>query len=45
VEGDLHIKRLQVELGARFNGNCHMLEDAEFEKITGTAPAPVAPKK
>ena len=45
VEGDLHIKRLQVELGARFNGNCHMLEEAEFEKITGTAPAPAAPKK
>jgi cytoskeletal protein CcmA (bactofilin family) len=40
VEGDLHIKRLQVELGARFNGNCHMMEEAEFEKITGTAPAP-----
>ena len=44
VEGDLHIKRLQVELGARFNGNCHMLEEAEFEKLTGTA-APEAPKK
>ena len=39
VDGDLHIKRLQVELGARFNGNCHMLEEAEFEKITGTVPA------
>ena len=38
VDGDLHIKRLQVELGARFNGNCHMLEEAEFEKLTGTAP-------
>ncbi len=39
VEGDIHIKRLQVELGARFNGSCHMLEDAEFEKLTGTAAA------
>lgn len=45
VEGDLHIKRLQVELGARFNGNCHMLEDAEFDKLTGTVAAPEAPKK
>ena len=45
VEGDLHIKRLQVELGARFNGNCHMLEEAEFEKITGTAPVQEAAKK
>ena len=41
VDGDLHIKRLQVELGARFNGHCHMLEEAEFEKITGAAPEPV----
>ncbi len=39
VEGDLHIKRLQVELGARFNGNCHMIDDAEFEKLTGAKPA------
>lgn len=44
VDGDLHIKRLQVELGARFNGNCHMLEESEFEKLTGSA-APEAPKK
>ena len=40
VEGDLHVKRLQVELGARFNGNCKMIEDAEFDKLTGTAAAP-----
>lgn len=45
VEGDLHIKRLQVELGARFNGNCHMLEEAEFEKLTGTAPEHTAKKQ
>jgi len=45
VEGDLHIKRLQVELGARFNGNCHMLEEAEFEKLTGSAPVAEQPKK
>ncbi|MBR1569646.1 MAG: polymer-forming cytoskeletal protein [Bacteroidales bacterium] len=38
VDGDLHIKRLQVELGARFNGNCKMIEDAEFEKLTGSHP-------
>lgn len=45
VEGDLHIKRLQVELGARFNGNCHMLEEVEFEKLTGTAPEQTAKKQ
>ena len=44
VTGDLHIKRLVVELGARFNGACKMLGEGEFEKRTGTAPktAPVA---
>lgn len=42
VDGDLHIKRLQVELGARFNGNCRMITEAEFDKIAGApAPAPV----
>ena len=35
VDGDLHTKRLQVELGARFNGNCKMIDDAEFEKVSG----------
>ncbi len=48
VDGDLHIKRLQVELDARFNGNCKMITEAEFDKLvsplTGQpAPAP-APK-
>ena len=49
VTGDLHIKRLVVELGARFNGACKMLVEGEFEKLTGTAPkkepVAVAPAK
>lgn len=39
VNGDLHIKRLSVELGARFDGNCRMLADGEFEKISGNVAA------
>ena len=46
VNGNLHIKRLSVELGATFNGNCKMISDAEFDKVAGvqsketsTAPA------
>lgn len=35
VNGDLHIKRLVVELGAQFNGNCKMLADGEFDKLAG----------
>ena len=45
VDGDLHVKRLQVELDANFNGNCRMISEAEFDKtaaqLTG-APAPAA---
>ena len=35
VNGDLHIKRLVVELGAHFNGTCKMLSEGEFEKVAG----------
>ena len=50
VEGDLHIRRLQVELDAKFNGNCKMTEE-EFNQLTSGSrpgmyevPAP-APKE
>ena len=35
VNGNLHVKRLSVELGSTFNGNCRMISDAEFDKISG----------
>lgn len=48
VKGDLHIKRLQVELDAKFDGSCQMISESDFEKLVGngqaakpaTAPAP-----
>ena len=36
VNGDLHIKRLQVELDAKFNGNCHMISEEEFSRLTSS---------
>ena len=33
VKGNLHTKRLQVDLGANFEGSCRMIEEAEFEKF------------
>jgi cytoskeletal protein CcmA (bactofilin family) len=33
VDGDLHIKRLQVELDAKFNGNCKMIGEGDFDKM------------
>lgn len=35
ANGNLHIKRLSVELGAVFNGNCKTISEAEFDKLTG----------
>lgn len=35
VNGNLHVKRLAVELGSTFNGNCRMITDAEFDKLSG----------
>ncbi|MGN0201873.1 MAG: polymer-forming cytoskeletal protein [Candidatus Cryptobacteroides sp.] len=34
LEGDLHIRRLAVELDARFNGNCKMISEEEFTQLT-----------
>lgn len=45
VTGNLNIKRLSVELGAIFNGNCRMITDAEFDKVAGVenSKAPAQP--
>ena len=39
VNGNLHIRRLSVELGSTFNGNCRMITEAEFDKVSGVEPA------
>ena len=43
VSGNLHIRRLSVELGSPFNGNCKTITEAEFNKLAGLE-APVQPK-
>ena len=44
VDGNLHIRRLAVELGATFNGNCKTITEAEFNKLAGVeAPAQAKP--
>ncbi len=32
VSGSIHINKLQVEMGAQFNGTCSMISEQEFEK-------------
>ena len=54
VDGDLNTRRLQMELDANFNGNCRMITEADFAKLTeaaapapkpAAAPAPAAPAR
>ena len=39
VNGNLHVRKLAVELGSTFNGNCKMITEAEFDKLCGVTPA------
>lgn len=39
VNGNLHVRRLSVELGATFNGNCKTITEAEFDRLAGVQPA------
>lgn len=34
INGNLNVKKLYVELDAAFNGNCRMITDAEFAKLS-----------
>ena len=49
VDGNLHIRRLAVELGATFNGNCKTITEAEFNKLAGVEaaaqPKPAQPQQ
>ncbi len=35
VNGNLNTRRLAVELGSTFNGNCRMISETEFNKVAG----------
>ena len=36
VTGNLNVRKLSVELGATFNGNCKMITEADLDKVAGT---------
>ena len=44
VQGDLHVKRLQVELDARFDGHCQMIDEAGFDKLAAQYGLPQEPR-
>ena len=39
VNGNLNVRKLSVELGATFNGNCKMITEADFDKVSGAQKA------
>ena len=48
INGNLHVRKLAVELGSTFNGNCKMITEAEFDKLCGiqtATPKAVAPQQ
>ena len=36
VTGNLNVRKLSVELGATFNGNCKMISESDFDRVAGT---------
>lgn len=43
INGNLHVRKLQVELGAQINGSCKMITEQEYDEFVGKgkiAPAP-----
>ena len=36
VTGNLNVRKLSVELGATFNGNCKMISESDFDRVVGT---------
>ena len=35
VNGNLNIRKLSVELGSTFNGNCKMISETDFDRVAG----------
>lgn len=47
INGNLHVRKLQVEIGAQINGSCQMITEQEYDKMVaqmteGKAPVPAA---
>ena len=51
VNGNINVRKFQVEMGAQINGSCHMISEADYEKFVadvvntqapGSAKAPKA---
>lgn len=41
INGNIHVRKLQVEMGAQINGSCRMISEDEFDVAAGNAPVSV----
>ena len=47
VNGNINVRKFQVEMGAQINGPCHMISEADYDKFVAdvvSTPAPGAAK-
>ena len=47
VNGNINVRKFQVEMGAQINGTCHMISEADYDKFVSdvvTTPVPGTPK-
>lgn len=35
INGNIHVRKIQVEMGAQINGSCHMITEEEFDAAAG----------
>ncbi len=49
INGNIYVRKFQVEMGAQINGSCHMIGEAEYDKfvssVVSVKPAEAAPEK
>lgn len=38
INGNIHVRKLQVEMGAQINGSCHMITEEEYDAAAGKTP-------
>ncbi|MDY3784064.1 MAG: polymer-forming cytoskeletal protein [Candidatus Cryptobacteroides sp.] len=36
INGNIYVRKFQVEMGAQINGSCHMISEAEYDKYVAS---------
>jgi len=43
VNGSIHVRKFQVEMGAQINGTCHMISEADYDKFVNDVVTTLVP--